>query len=179
MTEQEHAGTLNLGPLQPEGENLMTDHEQTDRERHPELQVLTTEECYRLLATQQIGRLGVNAEHYPLIFPVNYALDHGVIVIRMGAGTKLAATHHANVTFEVDDIDQRTRSGWSVLVRGRAEKITPTPHDGFVARTQAAGVAPWAPGEHGYRVRLTPHGISGRRIVPGQLPPPFEAAAYL
>jgi hypothetical protein len=33
-----------------------------------ELRVLSTDGCYRLLATQQIGRLGVNAEHYPLIF---------------------------------------------------------------------------------------------------------------
>jgi uncharacterized protein len=54
------------------------------------------------LAPQQIGRLGVNAEHYLLVFPVNYALDHGVIVIRTDAGTKLAAADHANVTFEVD-----------------------------------------------------------------------------
>jgi len=83
----------------------------TAGERRPELQILSDDDCYRLLATQQIGRLGVNAEHYPLIFPVNYALDHGVIVIRTDAGTKLAAANHANVTFEVDQIDQQTRSG--------------------------------------------------------------------
>ncbi|MGH4010001.1 MAG: pyridoxamine 5'-phosphate oxidase family protein [Pseudonocardiaceae bacterium] len=47
----------------------------TAGERGAELQVLSDDDCYRLLATQQIGRLGVNAEHYPLIFPVNYALD--------------------------------------------------------------------------------------------------------
>ena len=38
---------------------------------NPSLHELTAEECYLLLATQQVGRLGVNAEHYPLIFPVN------------------------------------------------------------------------------------------------------------
>ena len=68
----------------------------------PSLQALTTQECYLLLATQQVGRLGVNAEHYPLIFPVNYGLDRGIIVIRTNPGTKLAAATHANVTFEVD-----------------------------------------------------------------------------
>jgi uncharacterized protein len=79
---------------------------------------LEAEECYRLLAGHEIGRLGVFAEHYPLIFPVNYALDRGdVIVVRTHAGTMLAAASHANVTFEVDDIDRRRRSGWSVLVR--------------------------------------------------------------
>ena len=45
-----------------------------------DLKTLSSEDCYRLLATQQIGRLGVNAEHYPLIFPVNYALDRDIIV---------------------------------------------------------------------------------------------------
>jgi hypothetical protein len=54
-------------------------------DREADLQILDADECYRLLATQQIGRLGVNAEHYPLIFPVNYAIDRDVIVIRTGA----------------------------------------------------------------------------------------------
>jgi uncharacterized protein len=151
-------------------------------ERRPELQVLSAEDCYGLLATQQIGRLGVNAEHYPLIFPVNYALDHGVIVIRTGAGTKLAAANHANVTFEVDEIDQRTRSGWSVLVRGLAEEVTSEHRTELIERTKASGVEPWAPGDRGYWMRLIPHGISGRRIVPGELPPAFEPGepgAYL
>jgi nitroimidazol reductase NimA-like FMN-containing flavoprotein (pyridoxamine 5'-phosphate oxidase superfamily) len=151
----------------------------TDRGHDPEIQVLTADECYELLETQQIGRLGVNAEHYPLIYPVNYAMDRGVIVMRMGAGTKLVAANHANVTFEVDDIDSRTRSGWSVLVRGLGEEVTPAHRDELIARTRAAGVEPWAPGEHGHWVRLIPQGISGRRIVPGQLPPAFEDASYL
>ena len=37
-----------------------------------ELRILDADECYELLKSQQIGRSGVNAEHYPLIFPVNY-----------------------------------------------------------------------------------------------------------
>lgn len=148
-------------------------------EHRPELEALSAEDCYALLATQQIGRLGVNAEHYPLIFPVNYALDHGIIVIRTNAGTKLAEANHANVTFEVDDIDQRTRSGWSVLVRGLAEEVTSQYRTELIERTKATGVQPWAPGERGHWMRLIPHGISGRRIMPGELPPAFEPGAYL
>ena len=143
------------------------------------MQELSSDECYRLLATQQIGRLGVNAEHYPLIFPVNYALDSaGVIVVRTHPGTKLAAADHANVTFEVDEIDQWTRSGWSVLVRGLAEEVTSAHRAELVERTQASGAQPWAPGEHGRWLRIIPHAVSGRRIVPGELPPPFEDASY-
>src|SRR4051794_32347953 len=133
---------------------------------------LDHDECYRLLATQQIGRLGVNAEHYPLIYPVNYALDNGVVVIRTGAGTKLAAADHANVTFQVDEIDRRTRSGWTVLVRGLAEEVTSAHRDDLVQRPHAPDARPWAPGDHGRWPRLTPQHVTGRRIVPGQLPPP-------
>ena len=139
----------------------------------PALQALTDDECFELLATQQIGRLGVNAEHYPLIFPVNYALDRRAVVVRTQPGTKLGAADHANVTFEVDHIDPISRSGWSVLIRGLAEEVTSAHRTELIERTHAAAVEPWAPGEHGHWVRIIPHNISGRRIVPGQLPASF------
>ena len=110
---------------------------------------------------------------------MNYALDHGVIVIRTNAGTKLTNAEHANVTFEVDEIDQRRRSGWSVLIRGLAEELTPQHRTEVIARTKEAAVEPWAPGEHGHWLRLIPHSVTGRRLVPGELPPIFEPAAYL
>jgi nitroimidazol reductase NimA-like FMN-containing flavoprotein (pyridoxamine 5'-phosphate oxidase superfamily) len=57
----------------------------------PTMQELPSDECYRLLATHEVGRLGVNAEHYPLIIPVNYGLDGSTIVIRTHPGTVLRA----------------------------------------------------------------------------------------
>ena len=134
------------------------------------MHVIPAEECYRLLRTQEIGRLALIAEHYPLIFPVNYALDGTTLVIRTHAGTIRRAAEHANVCFEVDEIDRRTRSGWSVLVRGQAEEVGDAHRADLVARTRAAGVQPWAPGEKGHWVRIITHGITGRRIVPGELP---------
>ncbi|WP_369134848.1 pyridoxamine 5'-phosphate oxidase family protein [Modestobacter sp. I12A-02662] len=99
------------------------------------LDEIPTDECYRLLTTQEIGRLGVNAEEYPLIVPVNLAMDGTTIVIRTRAGTRLAAAQHARVTFEVDEIDRRTRSGWSVLARGLAEEVGAEHRADLVART--------------------------------------------
>jgi uncharacterized protein len=87
----------------------------SDAETASTLQQLSTEDCYRLLGTHQVGRLAVNAHPYPLIFPVNYAMDGDVVVIRTNAGLKLTAADHANVAFEVDDIDPIRRVGWSVL----------------------------------------------------------------
>jgi nitroimidazol reductase NimA-like FMN-containing flavoprotein (pyridoxamine 5'-phosphate oxidase superfamily) len=143
------------------------------------LLVIPPEECYRLLGTQQFGRLAVVAEHLPLVFPVNFALDGQVIVVRTSPGTKLSAADHANVAFEVDEVDQASRSGWSVVVRCLAEEVTDEHRGDLVARTRASGVEPWAPGEHGSWLRLIPQAISGRRIVPGELPPAVDPRAYL
>jgi uncharacterized protein len=143
------------------------------------LEVLDTQECLRLLATQVIGRLGLSGKNFPLILPVNYALDRGVIVFRTHSGSALLAADHANVTFEVDEIDRRTRSGWSVLVHGLAEEVTEAHRADLVERTQATGVKPWAPGERGRWMRLIPQEVSGRRIAAGQLPSLLDMAAYL
>jgi nitroimidazol reductase NimA-like FMN-containing flavoprotein (pyridoxamine 5'-phosphate oxidase superfamily) len=142
------------------------------------MDAIPTDECYRLLATHEIGRIGVVAEHYPLILPVNYALDGTTIVIRTHAGTILRAAEHANVTFEVDEVDRASRSGWSVLIRATAEEVGEEHRAGLVERTHRAGVTPWAPGEKGHWMRLITHDITGRRIVPGELPD-LDPRAYL
>jgi nitroimidazol reductase NimA-like FMN-containing flavoprotein (pyridoxamine 5'-phosphate oxidase superfamily) len=151
----------------------------TNSLRPGEMRQLTHAQCLELLATQQIGRLGVNAQHYPLIFPVNYAMDRDVVVIRTGPGTKLSEAAHANVTFEVDEIDQFRRTGWSVIVRGVAEEVTPAHRAELIRRTLSTGVEPWAPGEHGHWLRIIPTSITGRWVIAGELPPVFEPAAYL
>ncbi|MGX5655475.1 pyridoxamine 5'-phosphate oxidase family protein [Geodermatophilus nigrescens] len=143
------------------------------------MQEIPADECHRLLAGQEIGRLALNAERHPLVFPVNYAMDGTTVVIRTAPGTKLAAADHANVTFEVDEIDRRTRSGWSVVVHAVAEEVGPGHRDELVARTEATGLQPWAPGEHGHWLRLIPTAVTGRRIVPGELPPAVDPRAYL
>jgi nitroimidazol reductase NimA-like FMN-containing flavoprotein (pyridoxamine 5'-phosphate oxidase superfamily) len=143
------------------------------------MQELSPSECYELLATHEVGRLGVNADHYPLVVPVNYGLDGATLVVRTHPGVVLRAASHANVTFEVDDVDRRTRSGWSVLVRGLAEEVTGAHSAELVARTHASGTAPWAPGEHGSWLRIIAHHVTGRRIVPGELPPAVDPRGYL
>ncbi len=144
----------------------------------PEMHVIPTEECYRLLGSSEFGRIGVVAENYPLILPVNYRLDGTTVVIRTHPGTILAAAEHANVTFQVDEIDRASRSGWSVLVRASAEEVGEQHRADLVARTLGSGVEPWAPGDKSHWIRLITHEITGRRIVAGELPP-LDPRAYL
>lgn len=143
------------------------------------MQALTHDECLTPLATQRLGRLGVIAGGYPLIVLVNFDLDHGVVVLRSRAGTKLDAAQHANATLEVDQIDPLTQTGWSVLVRGLAEEVTDRHPVALVERTHAVAGTPRAPGEHDHWLRLIPHRVTGRRLVAAALPPAFESAGYL
>jgi len=143
------------------------------------LDVIPADECYALLATQEVGRLGVVFGDHPLIVPVNYGLDGRTIVIRTHPGTMLNAAAQRTVAFEVDDIDRRERRGWSVLVVGPAAEIGREQRADLIERTHGAGVEPWAPGEHGVWLRVTPQVISGRRIVPGRLPWGVDDRAYL
>ncbi len=69
------------------------------------LDVIPVDECYELLASQEVGRIGLLAGHQPLIIPVNYGMDGRTIVVRTHPGTTLSAAAHANVAFEVDDFD--------------------------------------------------------------------------
>jgi nitroimidazol reductase NimA-like FMN-containing flavoprotein (pyridoxamine 5'-phosphate oxidase superfamily) len=89
------------------------------------LEVLSRKECLTLLATRQVGRLGVSIEALPAILPVNFRLLEGRIIVRTVPGTKLdAAVAQAVVAFEVDDYDPEGSWGWSVLVRGAGNEIT-------------------------------------------------------
>jgi hypothetical protein len=82
-----------------------------------------------LLGTQTLGRVGITNGGLPLIVPVRYVYDDGVIAFRAGAGTKLDAAESGDVlAFEVDTYDAESGRGWSVLVLGRASVVS-TAHE--------------------------------------------------
>lgn len=53
-----------------------------------------------------------------------HVVDGQDVVFRADRGSKLsAADRKDHVAFEADDWDLRTRTGWSVLLKGRAEVV--------------------------------------------------------
>jgi nitroimidazol reductase NimA-like FMN-containing flavoprotein (pyridoxamine 5'-phosphate oxidase superfamily) len=135
------------------------------------LDELSPAECWRLLATQPVGRVAVIVGHYPLVFPVNYAVEDKTIVYRTGAGTKLYSVRRSNVTFEADEIDTEHHSGWSVMVKGVAQELSPRRDRGAVSRSELTGADPWAPGAREHVIRIVADQVTGRRIRPADLPP--------
>lgn len=133
----------------------------TDQER--DLEDLTVDECWMLLAKKSVGRLAVSINNKPDIFPVNYRVDDDTLVIRTAPGLKLAAsTLGEGVAFEVDDLDEMRHTGTSVVVRGSATEIERLDE---LLEADDLKVEPWADGPKNRYIRITPSHISGRRIA--------------
>ncbi|HET6663988.1 MAG TPA: pyridoxamine 5'-phosphate oxidase family protein [Acidimicrobiales bacterium] len=127
------------------------------------LELLSEEEARGLLATGEVGRVGITIGAMPAIFPVNYRVIDGWIVFRTAPGSKMsAASEGAVVAFEVDDYQLADRTGWSVLAVGPAEVV----HDLDMSfKVRHAGLEPLAGGRRTTIVRIQPTFVSGRRIV--------------
>lgn len=125
------------------------------------LELLPPAECWRLLAATRVGRVGLVVDGEPVILPVNHVVHQRTVVFRTAGGTKLATmTSWPTVAFEVDGTDGEGL-GWSVLVSGRAERVTDA---ATVRDVEALGLRPWAPGPKLHWVRIVPRRVSGRRI---------------
>jgi nitroimidazol reductase NimA-like FMN-containing flavoprotein (pyridoxamine 5'-phosphate oxidase superfamily) len=125
-------------------------------------EVLSTNECWALLRDSVVGRLAVTVNGDPDIFPVNPVVDHGTIVFRTTAGTKLAATKGRNVAFEVDGYDTDTARAWSVVLKGRVHEILEVEE---TLRALRLPLYPWQPGRKPRFVRIEPVSVTGRRFV--------------
>lgn len=129
------------------------------------LEMLDREACLRPLAEEEVGRLAVVEGGAPVVFPVNFALDGEAVVFRSDGGTKLAAAERAPACFEVDWFDRGRRRGWSVVISGRLEEVTP--YDGAALdRVRGLELDPWAAGAKPHWLRLVPGRITGRRVGP-------------
>ncbi|MFG2859205.1 helix-turn-helix domain-containing protein [Streptomyces sioyaensis] len=129
---------------------------------HPEVLVLSPEECRERLSTHGVGRIAVTIDDAPAVFPVNYTVADELIAYRTAPGTGPAAAAGQDVALEVDHIDDAFSQGWSVLVAGHAHVVT----NFYESRRleQHAHTGPWAgDGRHQW-IAIHPHRITGRRI---------------
>jgi nitroimidazol reductase NimA-like FMN-containing flavoprotein (pyridoxamine 5'-phosphate oxidase superfamily) len=129
-----------------------------------ELEILSDAECVKLLRSHDLGRLAlVDRAVRPLIFPVNYFFDEGVIAFRTAPGTKLDLAPGAHVGFEIDGWDPGQGIGWSVLVKGIAHDVT-HPRGAPTGRMRFWPVRPMAPGSREHWVGIWADEITGRRF---------------
>lgn len=137
----------------------------------PHLRPLSRAQCWELLATGEIGRVGITVfGEAPIIVPVNFQVEEDCVVFRSGAGMKLDTARHRHLSFQADDVDPIHHTGWSVLVRGFAT-IEPN-------RPASTPPVPWPdPDERRWVVRLWPSHVTGRIIDAGAFD--WETRGYL
>ena len=128
----------------------------------PVVTKLMSAECRRLIAPGGIGRIAFCTTAGPAVLPVNFAMVAGTIVIRTGEGTAIDGHADEQIAFEVDHLDEALSQGWSVLVRGRAHRVT-HPAELEIVRRDAT-IWPWPGGDRDVYVRIIPDTVTGRRI---------------
>jgi nitroimidazol reductase NimA-like FMN-containing flavoprotein (pyridoxamine 5'-phosphate oxidase superfamily) len=127
---------------------------------------LDRDECLRLLAETNLGRLAVNAPgSAPVIRPVNYVFDasSNSVVFRSAGDSKFSRIVLAGqAAFEIDGVEPPGDTGWSVIVIGVAEEVERAPD---VQHLEQMGLRPLAPGSKPHWIRIRANVVSGRRIV--------------
>lgn len=127
------------------------------------LEILHLGDCFLLLGSVPLGRIGFVAGGEVVILPVNFVVDGQDVVFRTAPGSKLSAVEVGHyLGFEADSYDAATGTGWSVVVNGLAEIVE---SDEEAARLDGLGLSSWvrAVPERVW-VRIRPTSISGRRI---------------
>ncbi len=134
------------------------------------MEILTQRECLGLLATVNVGRIGLVVRDRPEVLPVNFALDGDTILFRTAEGTVLNEASLRVVAFEADHLDPANHAGWSVMIQGFARDIGDA-IDPTSERLRRLSLITWAPGKRQRWFQIRPDKITGRRlrVVPDAL----------
>ena len=142
------------------------------------LEELTYEACLELLRTRRTGRIAVIVDGAPLVFPVNYRLVETTGITWVAFRTKpgnVIDRASKNVAFEIDEVDEPHRQGWSVLVRGTVHPVDPD----VASFRERFDPEPWLLAERDAWLVVQPFSISGRRLKGDKPEWAFEPRAYL
>ena len=130
------------------------------------LEGLTRGESLRLLASVPVGRVAFSHRALPAIRPVNHLLASDQIIIRADLGTALSNEVGPEggmvVAYEVDMLEAEDRVGWSVVVVGRARRVT----DEAAADRYRQILHPWVSGSMADVLAIQAEIVTGFRLVP-------------
>jgi uncharacterized protein len=119
-------------------------------------------ESLKLLATVPVGRLIFTMNALPAVRLMYFVVADGLIVMRTAAGSTAARKGGGTiVTFEVDELDAGTCSGWSVTVTGRAALVSDRVQ---AAQYRQLPLMSWAAEPRDQFMTITTDLAEGRRV---------------
>ena len=129
------------------------------------LHALSRAESLSLLGSVSLGRLVFTHLALPAIRPVNHIVHGDQVIIRTYLGTAIGAAVGGNpgtvVAYEADLINPDDHLGWSVIIIGRASRVTdPGAADRY--RTQ---LHPWVAGGTDDVIAIQADMVDGFRLI--------------
>ena len=126
---------------------------------------LRPDACRRLIMKGGVGRVAFQSASGQHIMPVNFQLDGDSVVFRTTRDSELGRLAPvAEAALEVDELDVETRSGWSVVAKGRIDVI-PENFETAAIRFFGKDPMPWAGGVRRLYLRLTWRELTGRELA--------------
>ncbi|WP_426322951.1 pyridoxamine 5'-phosphate oxidase family protein [Microbacterium sp. E-13] len=137
-------------------------NDSSESHRAPQVERLPASTCWEYLQQAELGRLAViNADGAPDIFPVNHLAHEGSLFIRTARDAKLLhIAQHPLVAFEVDGATNDDLY-WSVVIRGRAERVT---RDDEIRDSGVRALRSWNPTAKFFVIKVVASSITGRRF---------------
>lgn len=126
---------------------------------------LSRAECLQLVSSVPVGRVVFTARALPALQPVSHLVAGAQIIIRASLGAAFTAAVSGSavvVAYQADLIDPGRRAGWSVVIVGRAWRVT---SEARAARYRQA-LPQWVDGDMDEIVAIDADLVQGFRIVP-------------
>jgi nitroimidazol reductase NimA-like FMN-containing flavoprotein (pyridoxamine 5'-phosphate oxidase superfamily) len=117
---------------------------------------LSQAECLTLLAGHRLGRLAFTDRALPTIRPLRYSLLGAKVLLRVDLEGLRSQLDGQVVAFAVDELDEESGAGWSVVITGPVRVVQPS---GELLHMESADAVT---GPH-IRVCLLQGEIEGRR----------------
>lgn len=129
---------------------------------------ISEDECLKLLAVFEFGRIAFRVGDVLEVFPINYHAAGREITFRTAPGTKLAGALVArDVVFEIDHIG--VKEAWSVIGHGAARRLDASTE---IEAASALPIRPLIPTLTPEFVRIDLTRVSGRRFHRWAAPDP-------
>lgn len=125
-----------------------------------QLVALDPPSCWARMSAAVVGRLVYTERALPAIGLVHFTMDGEQILARPVSGSAVDVAHDDVVAFEVDEIDPRDHTGWSVVALGGAEIATDT----FAGPAQVNPGYPDAGDPVDRLIRVRVEQITGRQV---------------
>ena len=127
------------------------------------LEVLSHDQCWDRLRAHVVGRVVFTQRALPAIRPLNYSVHGSHVLLRPHSARLADCLDGQVVAFEVDQIDEATQQGWSVVATGTARLVR---DPGELARLDGLAASSWVGGDPPSTVVVTVGELTGRLLTP-------------